>query len=396
VDELRLRALRNGGLAALLTLLVGSGIVAAVSDGGPSATGPSPSPSPTSSPTAPVCVPSWEQVASADPSEASNALLAVTAISAGEAWAVGATGLDPLTPITALVQRWDGTAWTAVEAPSPGSERNELLAVDASEPNDVWAVGRTASGFGDRPLAIRFDGTAWTEVELPSEVTGVLTGVSAISPTDVWIVGYTGEPAASLERALLLHWDGALWAVVDPGRAVGRGRSLLHDVVAISPTDVWAAGYLRNDRPLVIRFDGQAWSRSEIDGRGALIAIEPVATTEAWAVGAGIRRFDGVAWEEPTPASRGGELRGVAAVVPADVWAVGSHPTPDGTSTRGFALRWNGQRWQLASAPRVPGSEAFTGVDALPDGTVLAVGHRDVAAGRRTFAAIGRTCPPGT
>lgn len=394
MDDLRLRALRNGGLAALLTFAVGSAIVAAVSDGGPSAARPSPGASPSPSPTPPACVPSWEQVASADPSETSNALLAVTAISAGEAWAVGASGPDPTSPTTVLVERWGGVAWTAIEAPSPGSERNELLAVDASEPNDVWAVGRTASGFGDRPLAMRFDGTAWSQVELPAEVTGVLTGVSAISPTDVWVVGYTGEPAASLERALLLHWDGELWANVDPGRSVGGGKSLLRDVVALSPTDVWVAGY-RHNRPLVIRFDGVAWSRSETEGRGALNAIAPVAATEAWAVGSEIHRFDGVAWDEPAPVPREGELRSIAAVAPADVWAAGLRTSPDGTSTRGLVLRWNGQRWQTVPGPGVPGSEVFTAVDALPDGTVLAVGYRDMAAGRRTLAAVGRTCPPG-
>ncbi len=394
MDELRLRALKNGGLAALLTLAVGSWLVTAISAGGPSSTRPSPTPSPSPSPTPPACIPSWERVGSADPGETSNALLAVAAISASEAWAVGATGLDPATPTATLVERWDGEAWTAIGAPSPGSERNELLAVDASEPNDVWAVGRTASGFGDGPLAIHFDGTAWTEVELPSEVTGVLTGVSAISPTDVWVVGFTGEPAASLERALVMHWDGELWAVLDPGRAVGGGRSLLRAVVALSPTEVWAAGYFRNDRPLVIRFDGEAWSRSEIDGRGGLNSIEPIGATEAWAVGGEIRRFDGVAWSEPEPVPSEGELDGVASVGPADVWAAGSHPSPDGTSTRAILLRWDGQRWQVVSGPPVPGSESFAALDALPDGTILAVGNRDVATGRRTFAAIARTCPP--
>jgi len=379
-------------VAALLTLVVGSAIVAAVSGGERATAPPSPTPTPSPSPTPVPCTPVWEVVQSADPGETSNALNGVVALSSAEAWAVGGSGLDPASPTAVLVERWDGMAWAAIEAPSPGSQWNELLAVDASGPNDVWAVGRTASGFGDRPLALRFDGTAWTEVELPEEVTGVLTGVAAITPTDVWVVGYTGEPAASLESALLLHWDGVLWAIVDPGRSVGGGKSLLRDVDAVSPTDVWATGYHHN-QPLVIRFDGEAWGRSETQVRGSSHAIEVVAPTEAWAVGSPIQRFDGSAWTEVAGVPTGGELHAVAAVAPGDVWAAGFRLSADETSMRSLVLRWAGQRWRQVEGPGVPGSDVLTGIDALPDGTVLVVGFRDVASGRRTLAIRGTSCP---
>jgi hypothetical protein len=391
VDPLQRRALTNGGIAALLTMLVGFGIVAAVSGGERAATPPSPGPG-SPSPTPPTCAPSWETVPTQDPSEGSNALHDVVALSATEGWAVGATGLDPVSPTTALVQRWDGVAWTAVEAPSPGSEHNELLAVDDAGPNEVWAVGRTASGFGDRPLALRFEGTEWTQVDLPSEVTGVLTGVAAISPSDVWVVGFAGDPAALLERALLLHWDGVLWENVEPGRAVGGGRSLLRDVEALAATDVWATGY-RQNRPLFIRFDGEAWNRSETEVRGVSNAIEPVSPTEAWAVGSPIQWFDGLEWVHAAELPRAGELHGVGAVAPDDVWAVGLRLAADEVSTRSLVLRWDGGRWRVVDGPGVPGSDALMGIDALQDGTVLAVGYRDVSAGRRTLAIRGTTCP---
>lgn len=385
---MRRRALVNGGVAGAVTLVVGLLIVAGVSSGDLDIPRASPSPSPT--PTPAPCDPSWEIVQSANPGDISHTLNAVVALAASEAWAVGGSG-DPASPLDVLIERWDGTAWTPEEAPSPGSQTNELLAVDAAGPNDVWAVGRTASGFGDRPLALHYDGAEWLEVALPEEVTGVLTGVAAISPSDVWAVGFSGDPDASLERALILHWDGLLWAVVDGGRAVGSGKSALRDVRAAAPDDVWAVGYLHN-RPLIVRWDGQAWSRSETEVDGVANEVEPLTPTEGWVVGAPIQRFDGETWSE-TPVREDGELLSAASVGPSDVWAVGLRPVEEG-ETRSIVMRFDGQRWTPVEGKGAAGSDALTGVDALPDGTVLGVGYKDVDAGRRTLAIRGTTCFP--
>ncbi len=391
LDPLRRRALINGGIAAGVTLIVGLGLLAGLTAGEEE---PPPPVSPSASPTQPpaLCTPVWELVQSADPGELSNWLSGVTALSAAEAWAVGGSG-DPVATVEVLFERWDGTAWTAEEGPSPGSQANELRAVDAVGPNDVWAAGRTASGFGDRPLVLHFDGTEWLEVELPTEVTGVLNGVAAIAADDVWVVGFTGDPDLSLEKSLILHWDGQLWAVVEAGRAVGSGRSALRDVEAVAPDDLWAVGYLHNE-PLIVHFDGVAWSRSETEVSGTANAIEPLTLTDAWAVGAPIQRFDGTTWTEIAGVRPGGELLGVASVTPSDVWAVGLVAAAKEGVSRALVLRFDGRRWTAVDGQGIPGSEALTGIDALPDGTVLAVGYRDVVTGRRTLTISGTTCPP--
>ena len=56
--------------------------------------------------------------------------------------------------------------------------------------------------------------------------------------------------------------------------------------------------------------------------------------------------------------------------------------------------RYAGRRWVPVEGPSIPGSDALTAIDALPDGTILAVGTKDVEAGRRTLAIRGATCPP--
>jgi hypothetical protein len=392
IDALRRRALINGGIAAGLTMVIGFGIVAGMTAGGNE---PPPTVAPTTSPSPPppVCTPRFEIAQTADPGEASNWLVDVVALASAEAWAVGASGAPDL-PTAVLIERWDGIAWTAEEGPSPGSQFNELRSVDASGPNDVWAVGRKASGFGDRPLVLHFNGSEWLEVPPPDEVLGVLNGVAAVSPTDVWAVGSVGDPAALLERSLILHWDGSAWTVVDPGRAVGQARTVLRDIVAVGPDDLWIAGYLRN-RPLLIRYLGQEWTRIEANSRGPANAIRPVGPTDVWAVGEPLLRYDGSAWTETDAMRSGEELFGVAAVSAEDVWAIGARTLgEEGARTRSVVLRFDGEGWTAVEGPSIPGSDALFGIAALADGTVLAVGHKDVEAGRRTAAIRGSTCPP--
>jgi hypothetical protein len=391
LHPLQRRALMNAGIATAIALVVGFSALALFGGGGEGSLATA-SPTRSMTPTTPPCAPAWDIVQAADPGEGDNTLHGVTVLAAGEGWAVGASGQIDV-PRDVLLERWDGIAWTAEQGPSPGSEANELLAVDASEPNDVWAVGRTASGLGDRPLIVHYDGSAWTQVDLPLEVTGIATGVAAVARNDVWVVGYTGDVTASLNTALLLHWDGQLWAVVDAGRAVGVGASLLRGISATGPDDVWAVGELHN-RPLMIHYDGSRWERLDTDVRGVANAIVETAPGDAWAVGSPIQRFDGTTWSQAANVRGDGELFSVTAVSPNDVWAVGLRPSSAST-TRALVLRFDGQRWGPVDGPPVPGSDALTAIDALPDGTLLAVGYKDVSTGRRTLAARGTTCGPG-
>jgi hypothetical protein len=119
-------------------------------------------------------------------------------------------------------------------------------------------------------------------------------------------------------------------------------------------------------------------------------AIEPVTPSDAWVVP--IQRFDGAEWSAPDNLRVDGELFSVSAVSPDDLWAVGSRVGEDGRS-RAIVMRFDGRRWMSVTGPSVPGSDALTAVDALPDGTVLAVGYRDVEVGRRTLTIRGTSCP---
>ncbi len=148
VNSLQRRGLVNGAIAAVATFAIGSAVVSRPAGTTTSPRRP-PSPSPTASPTPRPAPPPGRSSGAPNPGEAPTTLLGVAAVtprrrgrSAGSA--------SPRSPTAVAIQRWDGTTWTAVEGPSPGTAAERApVAVDASEPNDVWAVGRTSSGSGD-------------------------------------------------------------------------------------------------------------------------------------------------------------------------------------------------------------------------------------------------------
>jgi hypothetical protein len=142
-----------------------------------------------------------------------------------------------------------------------------------------------------------------------------------------------------------------------------------------------------------VHYDGEDWTRTETTVDGRTNAIAPVTPTDVWAAGTPIQRFDGSGWAEAADVVSAGELFGIAAVGPSDVWAVGLRAAGEG-NTASLVMRFDGQEWTLVDGPRVPGSDALRDVDALADGTIFAVGYRDIDAGRRTLAILGQTCPP--
>ena len=113
-------------------------------------------------------------------------LRGVVAISSHDVWAVGYASPPQNGPDTTLTMHWDGATWSVVPSPNiPGEQSSYLYAVDAGDPNNVWAVG-----YGDfSALTMRWDGTQWTLVPVPDPTGVELDGVAVAGPNDVWAVG---------------------------------------------------------------------------------------------------------------------------------------------------------------------------------------------------------------
>ena len=67
----------------------------------------------------------------------------------------------------------------------------QFNSVSGDSPSDVWTVGES---FGGAALLEHWNGTAWTKAAKPAGLSGSvgLFGVSTVSPSDAWAVGGAG------------------------------------------------------------------------------------------------------------------------------------------------------------------------------------------------------------
>jgi hypothetical protein len=242
----------------------------------------------------------------------------VVAISATDVWAVGWSGAN--FDYTNVAMHWDGTAWSIVPTPQPGGELvDQLFAIDAVAPNDVWATGVYWPTQADQSSQIlHWNGQVWSVVTHNCDVWGGLTGATAISATDAWAVG----------DATTCHYDGTFWTEVpspQPRIEYYEIAYPLEDVSALSPTDVWAVGARVLDGPfeiswqaIVEHWNGVEWMIDRAQPGHVYYGVEALSPNDVWAVGTDsygplIVHFDGSGWSTvPTPEwGRGGRLAGI-------------------------------------------------------------------------------------
>jgi hypothetical protein len=200
-------------------------------------------------------------------------LFAATATSADDIWAVGVLGVGGVTD-ELLFENFNGSSWTATTAPDPGT--GFLFGASADATNDVWAVGYNGTTDMDaKGIIEHFNGTGWESV--PSAIvdgnkgTNQLTAVAALAPNDVWAVGNSIPVVNPLGASLTLieHFDGASWTVV-PSPNVGphsasQNNNLL-GITAVSSTDIYAFGRVMaadgsgHQSTLVLHWNGTSWS----------------------------------------------------------------------------------------------------------------------------------------
>ena len=200
----------------------------------------------------------WKQVPS--PSLSGNVSLTAVAVTSGiNAWAVGAVSTGT-SPEASLILHWNGTAWQRVPSPSPadGKYGNGLTGVAATSATNAWAVGCTdGCPVGGTPLMERWNGTSWKQVAAPTTPYALynLAGVAAISGTSAWTVG--GGGPVTLEGAATAHWNGRSWTL-----SRGISGAVLSGVTATSVTNAWAVGGTATGRTVILYWNGQMWTGS--------------------------------------------------------------------------------------------------------------------------------------
>ena len=275
---------------------------------------------------------SWTVSAQINIGAGGTALYAVHAVSSNDVWSVGY--FNRTLP---LVEHWDGTGWFISETPVPGVAQS-LVGVAAASSTDVWAVGdyNPTSNGPTQTLAFHWNGTGWTQVQTPSpgSFANQLNAIDVVSSNDVWAVGVYSNSNGTV-ATLTEHWDGTTWSVV-PSPAPSLPD--LTAVTTIASDDVWAVGSGPNGG-FSIHWDGATWTTVAMPLVGVedyLHGLAHTSSSDVWAVGEAAPNFEswqalalhwnGVRWT-PVKAPSGPQeahFYGVTDFTPSDAWAVGS------------------------------------------------------------------------
>jgi hypothetical protein len=130
---------------------------------------------------------SWTIVASPNiNAPQNNTLLGVTCVSASDCWAVASYYNGSVQQT--LIEHWDGATWTIVTSPNTSATQSNIL-YDVVCPSaaDCWTVGYYLASSAWQSLVERWDGTSWTIVTSPNPGTAedtFLTNVTCTSATN--------------------------------------------------------------------------------------------------------------------------------------------------------------------------------------------------------------------
>jgi hypothetical protein len=107
-----------------------------------------------------------------------------------------------------IAKHWNGHQWKDIPPVKQGSI-SSLDAVDCPAVTSCWAVGRYRVGAKTRALIEHWNGTAWSVVAVPqlgAAVRTTLSGISCPSTKSCFAVGNHEEPGDQVGGVLVEHW----------------------------------------------------------------------------------------------------------------------------------------------------------------------------------------------
>lgn len=143
----------------------------------------------------------WSVVSSSGPGLATNTLNGIAAISANNVWAAGddSNGVTPYADYAPLIEHWNGASWSVVSSPLQGTSDlvNGIAALSA---NNIWTVGDYRTGLDPNgpyfTLIEHWNGTMWSVVKSPSPgsiASDLVAAVPVPATNKVWSVGFTQD-----------------------------------------------------------------------------------------------------------------------------------------------------------------------------------------------------------
>ena len=262
---------------------------------------------------------SWRQVSlpSAVAKVWSNPAGAFQAIGASSSTNVWAFGEFPAgASETATYLRLSGRRWTT--GTLPGASNGHIVLVTSVEVlgnSNVWAFGgRLVAGSEQpqaAPYAAHFNGHRWSTVGVPSS--NEITAVSAVTPSDMWAV--TGVSAIGAEFGLggssqpasaVLHWNGSKWqlAAVEPS-GLPSGANLTA-ITAARGNQLVVGGDVPNSQgestsAFADQFTGTTWSAPStlpaFGSGGDVASIVPNGHGGLWALSTNLDASSSQLWQ---------------------------------------------------------------------------------------------------
>jgi hypothetical protein len=263
----------------------------------------------------------------------------------------------------ALAEHWDGSAWT-VQTPvtPPGVAFVDLFGIWCASAANCTATGYYTTGVTSGPgaaLVEHWDGSAWTREPTPANPPGsnvsLLAAVSCTSAASCTAVGASFYNSSPRVRTLAERWNGSRWTIqptARPSRSIGYGLSGVSCTSTASCTAV--GGYTRkpdNGRTLAEHWNGSTWTiqpsptpSSPSDPDGSLNGVFCTSASQCTAVGgtgsaALAERWNGSTWTVQQTAfpSRHKVLAGLSCTSASTCTAVGGSSTAEPDKDRPVA-----------------------------------------------------------
>jgi hypothetical protein len=264
------------------------------------------------------------------------------AASQGQAWAVGEY-LNSSYQDRALLESWNGSQWSIANIPQPGSVRDMLFGASALSPSDVWAVGDQEGQNGKfETLAEHWDGSSWSVIPTPDPGSSGnhLYAIDAVSTDNVWAAGMQLN-ANSPDQGLVEHWNGRKWSVVALPAPASADLVMLDGITA-DASQVWVAG--EADSP---EGGGQPFVEGYQDGSWTIPQLPAVPDGANWTNLWGIQLAGGSVWAAGTYVDPATDNNNTLVLQGTDgSWTVNPAPNPgSGSNIPGGITSVDGQLW---------------------------------------------------
>lgn len=296
----------------------------------------------------------WVIVTSPNPADSlSSSLSAVTCVTTSDCWTVGSYNISSsggCCVSKTLIEQYNGSSWTMVSSPSPGTDINELRGVACVNANKCWAFGDyyTFTAGIEQAFIEQFSGGSWAVVGNGVSKAFLGRATCLTSLIDCWVVGTSfGPPActSTTECTLIEHNTGNGWIIVPSPNVPTAADNGLGGVTCVSAGNCWAVGAYVNSvggvATLTEHYDGSGWtivpSPNAPKGRSYLSDVSCASATDCWAVGEHgrfpssprtlIEHYTGGAWvivKSASASTQSNNLSGVKCVRIRVCWAVGS------------------------------------------------------------------------